>query len=159
MGPHQSESAAAAAAASITDSSRARELYKYFQPPRPPYNTVSVTRSGVPCTVLTAHAQLVAWRLNAQRALVSLIDRETQYFVAESTKTLDLANSEEYEAPNDAVWAGVRRASPATFRFDPSPNQLHCSASACPRLVACASIPLSRARAPMGHLPASKSWT
>ncbi|EKG12536.1 hypothetical protein MPH_10336 [Macrophomina phaseolina MS6] len=128
MGPHQSESAAAAAAASITDSSRARELYKYFQPPRPPYNTVSVTRSGVPCTVLTAHAQLVAWRLNAQRALVSLIDRETQYFVAESTKTLDLANSEEYEAPNDAVWAGcvsvpkAGRLCEHTIEQSPSPD-------------------------------------
>jgi hypothetical protein len=43
-----------------------------------------------PDTVLTAHAQLVTWRLNCQRAMVSLIDRDVQYFVAESTKTLHL---------------------------------------------------------------------
>ncbi|EOD44976.1 putative sensor histidine kinase response protein [Neofusicoccum parvum UCRNP2] len=106
MRPRSPEPAQAQAAASIADSTRARELYKYFQPPRRPQNTVSISRSAVPDTVLTAHAQLVAWRLNVQRALVSLIDRETQYFVAESTKTLDLANADEFESPNDAVWAG-----------------------------------------------------
>ncbi|KAK0618709.1 Autoinducer 2 sensor kinase/phosphatase LuxQ [Lasiodiplodia hormozganensis] len=100
MGYQQPEPAAQPVAA-CTDSSRARELYKYFQPP----NTVSVARSATPDTVLTAHCQLIAWRLDIQRAIISLIDRETQYFVAESTKTLELANSDESEDPDDAVWA------------------------------------------------------
>jgi hypothetical protein len=64
---------------------RARQLYKYFTPPDP--NDPSPAQ---PDTVLTAHAQLVAWRLQSQRAMVSLIDRKTQYFVAESTKTLNI---------------------------------------------------------------------
>ncbi|KAL1641765.1 hypothetical protein SLS58_005804 [Diplodia intermedia] len=105
MGCQQQPEPAAPPAAS-TDSSRARELYKYFQPPRVRENTVSVLRSSSPNTVLTAHAQLVTWRLDVQRVLISLIDRETQYFVAESTKTLDLANSDESEDPGDAIWAG-----------------------------------------------------
>jgi hypothetical protein len=38
--------------------------------------------------------------------MVSLIDRETQYFVAESTKTLDLSDSSQHDDPSDAIWAG-----------------------------------------------------
>lgn len=38
--------------------------------------------------------------------MVSLIDRETQYFVAESTKTLDLSDSSVHDDPSDAIWAG-----------------------------------------------------
>jgi hypothetical protein len=38
--------------------------------------------------------------------MVSLIDRETQYFVAESTKTLDLNDHTQHDDPSDAIWAG-----------------------------------------------------
>ncbi|OMP85764.1 Hybrid signal transduction histidine kinase B [Diplodia seriata] len=107
----------AAPPVACTDSSRARELYKYFQPPRVRENTVSVLRSSSPNTVLTAHAQLVTWRLDVQRVLISLIDRETQYFVAESTKTLDLANSDESEDPGDAIWAGCNMSVPKRGRL------------------------------------------
>ncbi|KAJ4983994.1 hsp90-like protein [Stagonosporopsis vannaccii] len=82
------------------DRERARELYKYF---RPPDKTEPID------TVLTAHSQLAAWRLNAERAMVSLIDEETQYFVAESTKTVHLDDAEKYENPEDAIWAGCVR--------------------------------------------------
>ncbi|KAH7116209.1 hypothetical protein B0J11DRAFT_443684, partial [Dendryphion nanum] len=82
------------------DGARARELYKYFRPP----SLSNPTTSDVPDTVLTAHAQLVAWRLNAQRAMVSLIDQETQYFVAESTKTLFLDDALQHDDPDDANW-------------------------------------------------------
>ncbi|KAF2085486.1 hypothetical protein K490DRAFT_46464, partial [Saccharata proteae CBS 121410] len=81
-----------------------RALYQYFKPP--PANILEATRSNAPDSVLTAHAQLVAWRLNTQRALISLIDRETQYFVAESTKTLHLVDDQRFENPSDAIWAG-----------------------------------------------------
>lgn len=80
------------------DQERARELYKYFRPP--------VAAEPLD-TVLVAHAQLVAWRLNAERAMISLIDEETQYFVAESTKTLHLDDAGQYDDPEDAIWAGV----------------------------------------------------
>jgi hypothetical protein len=39
--------------------------------------------------------------------MISLIDRETQYFVAESTKTVHLDDAEKYDDPEDAIWAGV----------------------------------------------------
>lgn len=38
--------------------------------------------------------------------MVSVIDRETQYFVAESTKTLDLSDASVHDDPSDAIWAG-----------------------------------------------------
>jgi hypothetical protein len=84
---------------SLDDEARARELYKYFRPPD--HGTAPLD------TVLTAHVQLVAWRLNAERAMVSYIDEETQYFVAESTKTLHLDNALRHDDPDDAIWAGV----------------------------------------------------
>ncbi|KAF2492412.1 hypothetical protein BU16DRAFT_492058 [Lophium mytilinum] len=82
---------------------RSRELYRYFNPAQ---NLVASQSSTAPDTVLTAYAQLVAWRLNAQRSLVSLIDKEIQYFVAESTKTLSLEDNTLHEDPDDAIWAG-----------------------------------------------------
>lgn len=85
-----------------SNAARARELYKYFQPP-PARATAD---AEPPDTVLTAHAQLVAWRFNAQRAMISLIDRETQYFIAESTKTLHLDDALQHDEPEDAIWAG-----------------------------------------------------
>ena len=87
----------------VEDRERARELYKYF---RPPVATEPID------TVLTAHAQLTAWRLNAERSMISLIDEETQYFVAESTKTVHLDDAERYENPEDAIWAGVSALAP-----------------------------------------------
>ncbi|KAF3035909.1 hypothetical protein E8E12_002550 [Didymella heteroderae] len=82
------------------DRERARELYKYFSPPKGAEPTD---------TVLAAHAQLAAWRLHAERAMISLIDEETQYFVAESTKTVHLDDAEKYDDPEDAIWAGCVR--------------------------------------------------
>lgn len=85
------------------DGVRAKELYKYFKPST--FNTLSASKAGIPDTILASYAQLIAWRLNMDRALVSLIDRETQYFVAESTKTLHL-DTGLADDPTDAVWAG-----------------------------------------------------
>jgi len=84
-------------------SRRARELYRYFIPPG---SAIPSSKATSPDTVLTAHAQLVAWRLNMQRAMVSLIDRDTQYFVAESTKTLHLDDTTQQDDAADALWAG-----------------------------------------------------
>ncbi|KAF2673231.1 hypothetical protein BT63DRAFT_383144 [Microthyrium microscopicum] len=82
---------------------RSRELYKYFVPPGA---QSTVTKSTAPDTVLGAHAQLVAWRLNADRSMVSLIDRDEQYFIAESSKTLNLEDTTQSDNPEDAIWAG-----------------------------------------------------
>jgi hypothetical protein len=72
---------------------RSRELYKYFIPPGTqfPPTKVSTTQS-----VLSAYAQLVAWRMDTRRALVSLIDKDIQYFVAESAKTLNIEDRQVY---------------------------------------------------------------
>ncbi|PVH95826.1 hypothetical protein DM02DRAFT_600223 [Periconia macrospinosa] len=88
-----------------TDERRARELYKYFCPP--------ANNGESPDPILTAHAQLVAWRLNAERSMITLIDDTIQYFVAESTKTLHLDNAHEHDHPDDAIWAGCVRVSKA----------------------------------------------
>ncbi|KAJ9654977.1 hypothetical protein H2201_008903 [Coniosporium apollinis] len=90
-------------AAAAVDGTRARELYKYYQPAR---DFISASQSSSPDTVLTAHAQLVAWRLNTQRALISLCDRDTQYFIGEGSKTLSLDDTTKSDDPTDALWAG-----------------------------------------------------
>ncbi|KAG9244362.1 histidine kinase-group I protein [Calycina marina] len=65
-----------------------------------------------PNTALTAFCQLVAWRLGAQRAMISLIDSDTQYFIAESTKTLDLKDNTKH-AVGDDLWMGCGSVSKA----------------------------------------------
>lgn len=71
---------------------------------REPVDPAAYSRLSVPDAVLTAHVQLAAWRLDCQRAMLSLIDKETQYFVAESTKTLDVAGSGKSEHEGDELW-------------------------------------------------------
>ena len=88
----------------VQASRRARELYKYFTPPN---GTLSTSKTTSPDSQLVALSQLVAYRLDCQRALISLIDRDLQYFVAEATKTVDLVDSSRYDDPDDAIWAGV----------------------------------------------------
>lgn len=51
--------------------------------------------------------QLIAWRLGVQRALVSFVDRDTQYLVAEATKTTNLRDCNVFEEKDDELWAGV----------------------------------------------------
>lgn len=88
----------------FVDERRARELYQYFRPPSS--QEADAIKLPYPDTVLQAHAQLVTWRLDVQRAMVSLIDSDTQYFVAESTKTLNLENVSVADNLMDQVWAG-----------------------------------------------------
>lgn len=88
------------------DSVREHELYRYFIPPEASSTPLSASVASSPDTTLTALAQLCAIRLHAKRAMVSVIDRETQYFVAESTKTLDLVDNQKYEVEGDSLWFG-----------------------------------------------------
>lgn len=54
---------------------------------------------------LTAFAQLAALRLNARRAMVSLIDSNRQYILAEATRTVSLFSTTT-EEDEDEVWLG-----------------------------------------------------
>ena len=48
---------------------------------------VEVTKVESPDTALTAFTQLVAWRMDAQRAIVSLVDRNDQVLFAKTIYT------------------------------------------------------------------------
>jgi hypothetical protein len=75
---------------------RAQELDRYYTPSK-----LSALRLTDRDSALPAHMQLICWRLGVRRALVSLIDRNTQYYVAESTRTMDLQNPEEFGDEED----------------------------------------------------------
>jgi hypothetical protein len=80
---------------------RARELYQYYRPPK--HDGSDAVYLPYADTVLQAHCQLAACRLNVQRAMVCLVDKDTQFFVAEATKTLTLDDSTESEASDDGL--------------------------------------------------------
>jgi hypothetical protein len=106
-------------------------------------SNISSSKKSSPDTTLTAFSQLVAWRLGSQRAMIrlvplikpgmrkmltwirSVIDAETQYFIAESTRTLDLADNNQH-APGDGLWIGcstVSKAGRLCERYHPTPPQ------------------------------------
>ncbi|KAI9811682.1 MAG: hypothetical protein M1832_000716 [Thelocarpon impressellum] len=94
------------------DGLRHRELHKYYSPP-PSLGRASAEddpSAGPPSVVspdiaLTAFAQLVAWRLDARRATISLMSRGTQYVIAEGTKSLDLTHNDLHDE-GDGLWLG-----------------------------------------------------
>ncbi|KEF63261.1 uncharacterized protein A1O9_01238 [Exophiala aquamarina CBS 119918] len=72
--------------------------------PDPSASQVFVPKSsGDPA--LTAFAQLGALRLDASRALISLIDTTHQYVLAEATKSLSSQSDERHDL-NDGLWIG-----------------------------------------------------
>lgn len=73
-------------------------------------SNVSSSKISSPDTALTAFAQLVAWRTSCQRSMISLIDAETQYFIAESTRTIDLVDTSRY-GKLDELWVGCTQVS------------------------------------------------
>ncbi|KAI5204445.1 hypothetical protein E4T39_03638 [Aureobasidium subglaciale] len=83
-----------------SDERRAQELDKYYTP-----SNKSVLRLTDRDSALPAHMQLLCWRLGMRRALVSLIDRDTQYYVAESTRTMDLHDPYTFVDKDDAPLA------------------------------------------------------
>lgn len=60
---------------------------------------------------LTALAQLVALRTSARRALISFLDAEYSYIIAESTQTLSLQDDDEHSKhdPDDSLWLGFTK--------------------------------------------------
>lgn len=94
----------------VSERQRVREVHKYcsrFQDAQIQANlqTVASTKVASPNTNLTALMQLIAWRLGMQRAMVSVVDENEQYFLAESTKTLNLEDPDRHET-GDALWMG-----------------------------------------------------
>lgn len=61
-------------------------------------------------SVLTVFAQLGALRMNAQRAMISLFDKEIQYVIAEATPICNLRGENSREQV-DGLWVGVGRFS------------------------------------------------
>lgn len=55
---------------------------------------------------LTAFAQLGALRLNAKRVIISLVGRDTEYVIAEASKTLSLQDDNRHHE-GDQLWHGV----------------------------------------------------
>ncbi|THX23772.1 hypothetical protein D6C77_08631 [Aureobasidium pullulans] len=83
-----------------SDERRAQELDQYYAP-----SNKSSLRLTERDSALPAHMQLICWRLGMRRALVSLINRDTQYYVAESTKTMDLHDPSRFEHADDGPMA------------------------------------------------------
>ncbi|GAB7355288.1 hypothetical protein MBLNU459_g5828t1 [Dothideomycetes sp. NU459] len=57
-------------------------------------------------TALAAFAQLGALRLNAKRCIISIVSRDVEYVLAESTRTLSL-QSDTVHDEHDALWLGT----------------------------------------------------
>ncbi|CAO2648430.1 Nn.00g076970.m01.CDS01 [Neocucurbitaria sp. VM-36] len=101
------------------EAARERDLHRYYRPWLDAQSLVDaadgsgskgLTYAGYhPQTSrdrsLTAFAQLAALRLDARRAMVSLIDSHRQYILAEATRTLSLF-SPTAELPEDEIWLG-----------------------------------------------------
>jgi len=80
---------------------RARELYQFHRPPNEEFGEAVLLHNAD--TVVQAHCQLAALRLNVQRAMVCLVDKETQFYVAEATRTLALEDTNDFEAAEDVL--------------------------------------------------------
>ncbi len=80
-----------------------RDLISHAQPKANNFTT----QQSFSDTALTAFTQLIALRLASQRAIVSLIDHENEYFLAESTSTLSLIDD---EGPAQNAWLSISGA-------------------------------------------------
>jgi len=67
---------------------------------------------------LTAFAQLGAHKLQCERSFISIIDQETQYIIAEATRSVSLLTEERHEA-GDGLYLGLR-ALPVDFGVCPT---------------------------------------
>ncbi|KAJ5530612.1 hypothetical protein N7527_004005 [Penicillium freii] len=61
---------------------------------------------GTSNNIMTSFAQLAALRLNVERVLISVLDRDVQHIVAEATKSLNLNDPSVYD-DKDNVWLGA----------------------------------------------------
>ncbi|PBP27534.1 hsp90-like protein [Diplocarpon rosae] len=95
----------------VTDSQRARELYKYYQPtssaPEKPES--EVTAEEEPISDIKVKSNITSSKISspdtALTAFCHVIDAQTQYFIAEGTKTVDLVDNNKHAA-GDEIWIG-----------------------------------------------------
>lgn len=101
------------------EAARERDLHRYYQPWLDAQSLVNVNNQGASLALtykgfraqpsrdkaLTAFAQLAALRLGVRRAMVSLVDAQQQYILAEATKTLSLIDDLRH-GPGDSIWLG-----------------------------------------------------
>ncbi|KAF2089371.1 hypothetical protein K490DRAFT_36772 [Saccharata proteae CBS 121410] len=103
------------------EAARERDLQRYYQPwlEAQSGSLVNVNQQGADLALtykgykaqtsrdkaLTAFAQLAALRLRVRRAMVSLIDSNQQYILAEATKTISLISDDRHK-PGDYIWLG-----------------------------------------------------
>ncbi|KAK3670048.1 hypothetical protein LTR78_010079 [Recurvomyces mirabilis] len=94
-----------------TDRARDSEFHSYYEPFKAAVaNGDKSRKDGVLLSgedrALTAFAQLGALRLGARRCAISFFDQDTQYVLAEATKTLSL-QTDEPDIPEDSLLWGV----------------------------------------------------
>lgn len=134
-----------------SDEQRAQELDRYYTP-----SNKSALRLTDRDSALPAHMQLLCWRLGMRRALVSLIDRDTQYYVAESTRTMDLHNPNDFVDEDDGPLTLVGTL---PIPYDQYANIPFASMKAIPRQAFCVLRPSARWLEPPKSLLISKSAT
>jgi hypothetical protein len=106
---------------SASDAKRERDVYSlhaafrdipYFEDLGPSPETHELPSSYVPKSAtdssLAAFCQLAAMRLNAARALISLIDDEYQYILAEATPKTSLKADSPLNKGNDLIFGNIR---------------------------------------------------
>ncbi|CEJ62180.1 hypothetical protein PMG11_10688 [Penicillium brasilianum] len=69
--------------------------------------STEASRLYSPNTTLTSLAQLAALRLNAQRAFITILNRDSQFVLAEATKTTNLGSSTLFSEQGDSLFAGT----------------------------------------------------
>ncbi|KAF2762661.1 hypothetical protein EJ05DRAFT_8703 [Pseudovirgaria hyperparasitica] len=110
----------------LSESATERELLKYL----PPVYFRAHHQDHIPISstdlALNAFAQLGALRLNASRCYISLFDRNYQYVIAESSKTLSTQNDAVHDT-GDELWLGQtripRHAGPCSLLVDRAATQ------------------------------------
>ncbi|THZ02168.1 hypothetical protein D6C95_03981 [Aureobasidium pullulans] len=102
---------------SPSETSRAREVFKCLEAFETSIHPLQFSdndglKDRVPVgsddTALAAFAQLGALRLKAQRCMITLISKDEEYILAESTRTLSL-QSDLVHNSRDALWLGTTR--------------------------------------------------
>lgn len=105
------------------DRIRERELFRFYTPseygdelaastPTASIITAASSKFESPApikagdTTLAALAQLVAWRLRVDRAMINLISSDTQYTIIDMAKTLELNEQKTCELEGDEPWVG-----------------------------------------------------
>ncbi|KAJ6110753.1 hypothetical protein N7486_002988 [Penicillium sp. IBT 16267x] len=70
-------------------------------------HSIEVSRLYSPNTTLTSFAQLAALRLDAQRAFITILNRDSQFILAEATKTTNVGSSTLFGEKGDNLFAGT----------------------------------------------------